>query len=97
MQLNQPFDLHSTENNMVAPSSVRIINTCIGFKVPYGSFKKIYARSSFALKFTDVGAGVVDANYRGPFLYYFSISQIILLKLKKVHVLNKLYFKSVDI
>ena len=27
------FDLYSTENILVAPSSVRIINTCIGFKI----------------------------------------------------------------
>ena len=54
------FDLYSTENILVAPSSVRIINTCIGFKILRGYFGKIYARSSFALKFTYLSAGVID-------------------------------------
>ena len=34
------FDLYSTENILIAPSSVRIINTCIGFKIPRGYFGK---------------------------------------------------------
>ena len=59
------FDLYCTENSLVAPSSVRIINTCIGFKISCGYFRKVYARSSFALKFTEVGAGLIDADYRG--------------------------------
>ena len=54
------FDLYSAENILVAPSSVRIINTCIGFKILRGYFGNIFARSSFALKFTYVGAGVID-------------------------------------
>ena len=69
------FDLYSTENILVAPSSVRIINMCIGFQIPCGYFAKKYTRSSLALKLTDLSAGVVDANYRGPdcvvfFRYY---------------------------
>ena len=60
------FDLYSTENILVAPSRVRIINTCIGFKIPCGYLGKLYARSGFAVKFTDVFGGIVDADYRGP-------------------------------
>ena len=60
------FDLYSTENILVGPSSVRIINTCIGFKIPCGYFKIRYASSGFAVKFTDVGGGIVDADYSGP-------------------------------
>ena len=45
------FDLYSNENILVAPSSVRIINTSIGFKIPCGYFGKNYARSGFAVKF----------------------------------------------
>ena len=70
MQLNKPdsagFDIYCTEDILVAPSSVRIINTCMGFKIPRSYFSKIYARSSFALKFTDVGVGIIDADCRGP-------------------------------
>ena len=48
------FDLYSTENILVAPSSV----------IPSGYFRKNYARSGFAVKFTDVGGGIVDADSR---------------------------------
>ena len=69
------FDLYSTENILVAPSSVRIINTCIGFKTPRGYLGKIYARSSFAVRFIDVNAGVTDSEYRGPVcLLFFNFS-----------------------
>ena len=60
------FDRYSTENILAAPSRVRIINTCIGFNIPRGYLGKIYARSGFAVKFTDAGGGIVDADYRGP-------------------------------
>ena len=73
------FDICCTENILVAPSSVRIINTCIGFKISRGYFRKIYARSSFALKFTDEGAGVIDADYRGPVcVLFFNFSSIVI-------------------
>ena len=58
------FDLNSTENILVAPS--RIINTCIGFTIPRDNFRKIHARSSFAVKFTHVSAGVINSDHRGP-------------------------------
>ena len=56
------FDLYSAENILVAPSIVKIINTCIGSKISRAYFGKIYARSSFAVKFTDVGAGTNEAD-----------------------------------
>ena len=36
------------------------------FKTPRGYFGKIQAMYSFVLRFTDVGEGVKDADYRGP-------------------------------
>ena len=51
---------------MVALSSVRITNTCIGFKILRSYFRKKYVRSGFPVKFTDVGGGIVDTDYRGP-------------------------------
>ena len=60
------FYLYSTENILVAPSCVRIINTWIGFKIPRGYLGKIYAGSGFGVKFTDVFGGIIDANCRGP-------------------------------
>ena len=79
---------------MVAPSSVRIINTCIGFKIPYGSFKKIYARSSFAVKFTHVGAGVVDATYRGPVCILFFNFSINIIEIEKGSRFEQIVFQK---
>ena len=71
------FDLYSTDNILVSPSSVRIINTCIGFMIPCGG--KIYAHSSFAVKLTDTSAGVIDSDYRGPvFVLFFNFSNKII-------------------
>ena len=53
------FDIYSVED-------VLVIRTDIGFKIPRGYFGKICTRSSFALKFTGVRGGVINADYRGP-------------------------------
>ena len=45
---------------------VRLICTDIGFKILKSHFGKMPSRSSFALRFTDVGVGVIYADYRGP-------------------------------
>ena len=60
------FDLYSVENVIVPANSMKIIKTDIGFKIPGGYFGKIYARSSLAIRCTEVSGGVIDSNYRGP-------------------------------
>ena len=60
------FDLYSVEDVLVSPNSTKIIRTDIGFKIPRDYFGKIYVRSSFALRFTEVGQSVIDVDYRGP-------------------------------
>ena len=60
------FDLYSVEDVLVSPNSTKIIRTDIVFKILRGYFGKIYARLSFALRFTEDGGGVIDADYRGP-------------------------------
>ena len=44
---------------------MKIIRTGISFKIPRGYFGKIYERSSLAVRCTEVGGGVIDADYRG--------------------------------
>ena len=56
------YDLYSTEEVIASPSSVRMIPTDVGFKIPKGYFGKIHARSSLAMQFTDVGGGVTDSE-----------------------------------
>ena len=60
------FDLYSAEDVTIPPFNVRVIQTDIGFKIPRDYFGKVHSRPSFALQFTNVGGGVIDADYRGP-------------------------------
>ena len=60
------FDLYSTDNYTIRPTASCIIRTDIGFKIPTGYLGKIHPRSSFALCFTNVEGGVIDAEYREP-------------------------------
>ena len=61
------FDLYPVQDVLVSRNSTKIIRTDTGFKIPRGYFGKIYSRSSFALRFTEIGGGgVIDADYRGP-------------------------------
>ena len=62
----QGFDLYFLEDVIIPPSNVRIVRTDIVFNIPSGYFDKVHSRSSFALQFTDVGSGVIDADYGGP-------------------------------
>ena len=50
---------------------MKIIRTGISFKIPRGYFGKIYARSSLAVRCTEVGGGVIDADYRGFVAVFF--------------------------
>ena len=43
----------------------------IGFKIPRGYFGKIYARSSLAVRCTEVGGGVIDSDYKGSITVFF--------------------------
>ena len=60
------FGLYCDEDSLIPPTSVKLVRTDIGFKIPRGYFGKIYARSCFAIRYTDVGEGATDADYRGP-------------------------------
>ena len=59
------------ENVTIPANSMKIIRTGISFKIPRGYFGKIYARSSLAVRCTEVGGGVIDADYRGFVAVFF--------------------------
>jgi len=51
---------------VIAPHSKSLVSTGIAMAVPAGNYARIAPRSGLAVKnFIDVGAGVVDADYRG--------------------------------
>ena len=60
------YDLYSANSKTVPPKDKILIHTDIALKIPPGHYGRIAPRSSLALKnFIDIGAGVIDPDYRG--------------------------------
>jgi dUTP pyrophosphatase len=73
-------DLHSTEDTVVKAKDKALIGTGLIVAVPTGSYGRVAPRSGLAWKnFIDVGAGVIDEDYRGECIY-FSFNHIFLVK-----------------
>ena len=59
-------DLFSAEDSIVSPKSRKLIKTDIIVIIQDGYYGRIAPRSGLAVKnFIDVGAGVIDSDYRG--------------------------------
>ncbi|KAJ8393117.1 hypothetical protein AAFF_G00068000 [Aldrovandia affinis] len=60
------YDLYSAYDYSIAPQDKAIVKTDIQIAVPGGCYGRVAPRSGLAAKhFIDVGAGVVDEDYRG--------------------------------
>ena len=60
------YDLMSAYDTIVKAHDKNIILTDIAIRVPIGTYGRIAPRSGLAVKhFIDVGAGVIDSDYRG--------------------------------
>ncbi|XP_022662760.1 deoxyuridine 5'-triphosphate nucleotidohydrolase, mitochondrial-like [Varroa jacobsoni] len=60
------YDLYSAYTYTVPPRGKQLIMTDIQIAVPEGCYGRVAPRSGLALKnFIDVGAGVIDYDYRG--------------------------------
>lgn len=59
------YDLYSTTDVDIEPSTATLIPTDISIQVPKGTYARIAPRSSLALKGLDTMAGVIDADYTG--------------------------------
>ena len=60
------FDLFSAESKEIGAQSQAIVKTDIALMLPIGTYGRIAPRSSLAANyFIDLGAGVVDYDYRG--------------------------------
>lgn len=60
------FDLYSAEDVTVPAKGKALVKTDIQIAVPHGYYGRIAPRSGLAHKhFIDVGAGVIDEDYRG--------------------------------
>ena len=60
------YDLCSAYDMVIGPHDKGIVKTDIAIKVPVGTYGRVAPRSGLAAKhFIDVGAGVIDSDYRG--------------------------------
>ena len=60
------FDLFSAETKEIDAHGHGIVNTDIAIMLPQGSYGRVAPRSGLAVKyFIDIGAGVIDRDYRG--------------------------------
>lgn len=60
------WDLYSSENIVVPARGKAIIPTGIHIAIPYGYYGRVAPRSGMSWKkHTDIGAGVIDSDYRG--------------------------------
>ncbi|XP_030764918.1 probable deoxyuridine 5'-triphosphate nucleotidohydrolase [Sitophilus oryzae] len=60
------YDLKSAEDVTVPSRGKALVDTGIKIELPHGCYGRIAPRSGLAVKnFIDVGAGVVDEDYRG--------------------------------
>jgi len=59
------YDLFSSENIKIEPNGIKMIKTDISMAIPSGYYGRVAPRSSLATKHINVGAGVIDEDYRG--------------------------------
>ena len=65
--LSAGFDLSSAVDTVITAGCRGLVQTDISIACPPGTYARIAPRSGLAVKKgIDVGAGVVDADYRGP-------------------------------
>ncbi len=74
------YDLFSYENIEIASMDKAMVHTGISVQLPKNSYGRVAPRSGLAWKkFIDVGAGVIDEDYRGEgnfflfFILFFSL------------------------
>ncbi|WWC85478.1 uncharacterized protein L201_000342 [Kwoniella dendrophila CBS 6074] len=65
--LSAGYDLYSAEEKVIPARGKALIDLQISIAVPEGTYGRVAPRSGLASKHSiDTGAGVIDADYRGP-------------------------------
>ena len=60
------YDLYSVEDKIIKSKSREMIHTGLSVAIPINSYGRVAPRSGLTWKhFIDVGAGVIDSDYRG--------------------------------
>ncbi|KAF2723317.1 dUTP diphosphatase [Polychaeton citri CBS 116435] len=61
------YDLYASKETVIPARGKVLVDTDISIAVPAGTYGRVAPRSGLASKHSiDVGAGVIDADYRGP-------------------------------
>jgi dUTP pyrophosphatase len=61
------YDLSASAETVIPARGKGLVQTGLKMKIPVGHYGRIAPRSGLALNhFIDVGAGVIDPDYRGP-------------------------------
>lgn len=64
------YDLYSIEDKVIEPGERGCVKTGWQIELPHNSYGRIAPRSGLACKNSiDVGAGVIDEDYRGESIY----------------------------
>jgi len=59
------YDIRAYEDYDIYAGSYTLISTGLKLQLPEGTYGRLASRSGLALRNIEVGAGVVDSNYRG--------------------------------
>ena len=72
------YDLYASKATTVPARGKVLVDTDISIAVPAGTYGRVAPRSGLASKHSiDVGAGVIDADYRGPLkVLLFNFSEV---------------------
>lgn len=61
------YDLCAAEDTTIVPGTRKVVKTGLAVQVPPLHYGRVAPRSGLAFKFgIDIGAGVIDSDYRGP-------------------------------
>lgn len=60
------YDLTTIENTIIPANGKALISTGLAMNIPLGHYGRLAPRSGMSWKYhTDIGAGVIDPDYRG--------------------------------
>ena len=59
------YDLYAAYDHCIESNTRSLIKTDISIAIPEDCYAQVASRSSMAMKGIDVGAGVIDSDYRG--------------------------------
>lgn len=60
------YDLYAANETLIPAKGKAIVKTGLALKIPSGNYGRVAPRSGLTVKhFIDVGAGVIDEDYRG--------------------------------